>query len=614
FDAAFTSHLKTLTEEVQTEEQQTAYNELITRFGTHYVSSVIVGGRIHIYTFIGEEYLKRKGRAITEKVISDEFQARTSGKSRSNDFRTAITYLPPVASMNKWLDTASDSPAVINRTVSSLSNLISSYSKKIRKHLQRTIDYYMKYGVLPILTQINTTRQKRQINNAVRNTLEPIPGLDVVGCGFDITFLESKFCLLNINNSNTSWTDPFNASATFSIPNGYFVMNTPEMLVKHGSKIFSNLTEFYQETYSLTQQDTWGFFGFGATSSTKIVENRYRQRYQYNSSLAWTYKQIIWYTLAVASFPRPKLNPIAKRAFNEVPSTYDSTNVDFWREFFLSYGTHYIVSAEMGGIAWAEDWLQKCFVEKKNEIWAREQVMQYWWFISLSSTTESYNVEISKYSNESLTSRFQLIGGIETTHRRRFVAVDESNAFISRLESMEDSTPPPSTIFKCGPDRKKRTVSPRFDLTDARLALCPMIGYYGSQYCPNDEGHNSSSRVFTRTGRQRSSSLLPLPLPTGIGMAIDVATGKLLLPALELTFSTTITNRTVLWTDSKSGQAFIVPTEAALYSPDGAQTTTDIRIFRNEQELVDVWLRNENPGSWSGGEYSQMNWFKKMST
>jgi hypothetical protein len=60
----------------------------------------------------------------------------------------------------------------------------------------------------------------------------PIAGLDVVGCGYDLLSLQSRLCILDISNSseNEHWTDPYNQSFSYSLPNGFFAINTPESL------------------------------------------------------------------------------------------------------------------------------------------------------------------------------------------------------------------------------------------------------------------------------------------------------------------------------------------------------------------------------------------------
>ncbi|CAF1373491.1 unnamed protein product [Rotaria sp. Silwood1] len=67
--------------------------------------------------------------------------------------------------MKAWLERASKKPTVINRTLSSIVNLLSDYPSPIRRHLQSTIDFYLKHAHLPKLEELkqntNITRSKR---------------------------------------------------------------------------------------------------------------------------------------------------------------------------------------------------------------------------------------------------------------------------------------------------------------------------------------------------------------------------------------------------------------------------------------------------------------------
>jgi hypothetical protein len=83
-------------------------------------------------------------------------------------------------------------------------------------------------------------------------------------------------------------------------------------------------------------------------------------------------------------------------------------------------------------------------------------------------------------------------------------------------------------------------------------------------------------------------------------MAIDVSTGNLLLPALQLS----IGNQQ--WIDPESKQVFLVPPEITLIESSLNDTSTNVRIFRTETELVDIWLKNAGAGGWTGGQLAHV--------
>jgi hypothetical protein len=133
-----------------------------------------------------------------------------------------------------------------------------------------------------------------------------------------------------------------------------------------------------------------------------------------------------------------------------------------------------------------------------------------------------------------------------------------------------------------------------FNLTEARHALCPMVGYQNAHYCPGvNETTNKKSNI-------RSTPLPPLLLPRGIGMTIDISTGIITLPALQLTYSDGAEN---LWTDPYSKQSFIIPNEVLLTNVSDDENKPAVHIFKTEVDLVDVWTRDADSGYWTGGEF-----------
>ena len=132
-----------------------------------------------------------------------------------------------------------------------------------------------------------------------------------------------------------------------------------------------------------------------------------------------------------------------------------------------------------------------------------------------------------------------------------------------------------------------------FSLISARAALCPIIGFHG-MFCPGDQNNTIAS-----TSQSRTLSAV-LELPTSVGMAIDVSTGDLLLPALQLSAGSQP------WTDKESQQTFLVPPEITLTETSSNDGTIHVRLFRTETELVDIWLKNAEAGGWTGGQLAHV--------
>jgi hypothetical protein len=126
----------------------------------------------------------------------------------------------------------------------------------------------------------------------------------------------------------------------------------------------------------------------------------------------------------------------------------------------------------------------------------------------------------------------------------------------------------------------------------ARQALCPIVGYNGS-FCP---GSNETVKRIAR------SSATIKKLPYGVGMTIDISTGKLMLPVLELTYS--ITSKPKIWQNGNSTeQSFYIPNEITLTPVDvNRDNKPTSYIYPTPMQFADVWTRSSGSGSWLGGE------------
>jgi hypothetical protein len=178
----------------------------------------------------------------------------------------------------------------------------------------------------------------------------------------------------------------------------------------------------------------------------------------------------------------------------------------------------------------------------------------------------------------------------EATLYFRLQAVEATNTYINRLAALE--TPPPMPTINCVPSKRKRRNAEQFDLTAARAALCPIVGYFGQQ-CPGASNN-------TLQKGQRARSQLPQTLPHGVGMAFDSATGKLLLPALNFTY-----DKSTTWNDPNTNQDFYIPNEVTL-TPSTIENSAnvDVRIFKTEIELADIWQKSHlTSDHWLGGEF-----------
>ena len=142
-----------------------------------------------------------------------------------------------------WMNQAGQQPLVINRTLAHIANLIRG-DRQVQNHLRRTVNFYLENGFLPTLAELQAGGKLARLASAPVKPIGLIPGLDVVGCGYDLLTLQSRSCVLDASNfsENEYWTDPYNATLSYSVPNGFFATNTPESLlmvsIRDGSILF----------------------------------------------------------------------------------------------------------------------------------------------------------------------------------------------------------------------------------------------------------------------------------------------------------------------------------------------------------------------------------------
>ncbi|CAF1045670.1 unnamed protein product [Rotaria sordida] len=94
-------------------------------------------------------------------------------------------------------------------------------------------------------------------------------------------------------------------------------------------------------------------------------------------------------------------------------------------------------------------------------------------------------------------------------------------------------------------------------------------------------------------------------LPVGVGISVDRSTGRLLAPAVQLTYAP---DGTRTWTDGHSGAMFNLFNEAVIGPPDQEIVAYDalgIRIFHNASQLDAAWRQTFADGSLRGGELAR---------
>ncbi|KAL4511140.1 hypothetical protein ABPG73_008218 [Tetrahymena malaccensis] len=159
------------------ETQQTIYNQVINSFGTHFVTSVIMGGTAKIYTTIDQGYIKTLNfqqikTQVTLDVSSQIFKFKfgydstdmtlkptETFKKNSEDiiiFSPEVDHLQDPKAWATWESTVPMKPQPVNTTVSYISDLAYEYPE-VQAHLRKTIEYYLKNNKLPSIGEIYNT-------------------------------------------------------------------------------------------------------------------------------------------------------------------------------------------------------------------------------------------------------------------------------------------------------------------------------------------------------------------------------------------------------------------------------------------------------------------------
>ncbi|EAR96709.1 MAC/perforin domain protein (macronuclear) [Tetrahymena thermophila SB210] len=130
------------------------------------------------------------------------------------------------------------------------------------------------------------------------------------------------------------------------------------------------------------------------------------------------------------------------------------------------------------------------------------------------------------------------------------------------------------------------------NIEEAMQELCPFPGYHGT-YCPQENVAFASYKRNLQSGIPK--------MPSGIGASFDISTGELKLPAIQLTYQSEPSQEQI-YTDPFSSHQFIVADETSI---EQINLDADIKVFKNEFELTNIWLDATQNGQWLGGEYSQ---------
>ena len=321
-----------------TESDQVIYNQVCcgpSGFGTHYIGSVIVGGRATITTFVNSSFHSEYSHSAVSEQVSIGFDyeklhlslnddAQEVEDSLMEDFKNSshrvVTFEPDLPEIMEsdapwlaWEIAAAGNPTVVNTSVSSIANLFFEYPD-VMTHMQRTIDFYIENGQAPTLAELQS------LHKTLDHPHPLVPGLGIVGCGFDGPSLTHKNCLFETSADDFMvWENPYYPDIKYSVPMGFFALNTPESILLNGSIHMESIDDYVEHSVWSEHHHHSGFLGFGSKDETTTTEKYYRMFYAHTYSLVLSLKQIAWYSLSLMEFPLPKFSTIFEQSLDFLP-------------------------------------------------------------------------------------------------------------------------------------------------------------------------------------------------------------------------------------------------------------------------------------------------------
>lgn len=115
------------------------------------------------------------------------------------------------------------------------------------------------------------------------------------------------------------WSNPYYPDIKYSVPVGFYAMNTPESLLVNGSIHMDSIDDYIEHSIWSESHHHSGFLGFGSKDETTTTERFYRMFYAHTYSLVLSLKQIGWYSLSLMEFPLPEFNSVFKMSLDYLP-------------------------------------------------------------------------------------------------------------------------------------------------------------------------------------------------------------------------------------------------------------------------------------------------------
>ncbi|KAL4511136.1 hypothetical protein ABPG73_008214 [Tetrahymena malaccensis] len=483
---------------------------------------------------------------------------------------------------------------------------------------------------------------------------QSLPGLDYIKSGYDgLKILndqlgQSKYPIFNLDPQNGETDFQING-VNYKVP---IVVQATEQSIRKETQcegIYYSFSDF-QKKYSESISFSAGLEISNITISLGVnhLLDTFHQKFSQNNK-AISVSQSYWsmYSLTTAPAFLMPLNPVFKQsldALNRIAKDpQNDTQQTVYNQVVSSFGTHYVSSVIMGGSAKIYTTLDQNYLKSVDQEEAKTQIGIDFSYQVFQLKFGYNSTEIAQRLNENFKKNAEdvIVFSPEVDHLQDPKAwetwestvpkkpqpVNTTVSYVSdlayeypvvqahlrktidfylkygKLPSFAEiqgfqinlNQKVPSSSQKTNSLFAKRYLYKLLSSTNVEEAikeLCPFPGYYGT-YCPKE------NYTFSAYKRQLQQSIPRMP--SGIGASFDVSTGQLKLPAIELNFPQQPSQEQI-YKDPLSQNQYIIADETLI---EQINLEADVKIFKNEFELTNIWIDAVQNGQWLGGEYSQ---------
>lgn len=255
--------------------------------------------------------------------------------------------------------------------------------------------------------------------------LQPVPGINIgIGHSFDATKITVMGLTINplqpviqLSYCDPACLTPQNASLPQCLYCTYSLPGNPDMVYKVPKETFvapyTSSSSCYEQQTSATvddythmvQKTTSGGGWFHSWSKTTTTF--FHEYFLKDSSLSLMYNAYAWHSITLPTF-LAQPNMLFTIGAESLPHVYDNAT---YQEFIQQYGTHYMDTAQVGGLALMTNYFHSCFLEQYGGKYVYEQSSSSFFFASGGSASKhGFNKTSSEFKQWSSVN-VKLLGG-----------------------------------------------------------------------------------------------------------------------------------------------------------------------------------------------------------